>query len=125
MGKPKQIGILTKEIIDILNLSLTHEADIFIGDSNITHIKRKHMNAYIKYGKYIKDILKEPDFVGLNKKDNSIEYVKEFVIDNREYVKVAIRVSITNKLFVRTLYILNNNRVQNFIKKNTLKPLTK
>lgn len=125
MKNQEKIGTLTKEVIKTLNLPLTYEKDIFIGKSNILHMKQKHMNDYIKYGKYIKDILREPDYVGLNKKDKSIEYVKEFFIDNNEYVKVAIRISITNKFFVRTLYVLNNNRIQNFIKKNTLKPLTK
>lgn len=60
------------------------------------------------------------DYVGINSSDNSIEFVKEYVIDN-EFVKVAVRVSRGNKLYARSLYVLNNRRVKNFIAKNTLK----
>lgn len=124
MSKVKKIGKISHEIIKILGLPLNDEADIFIGDSNIIHMKNKHPKDYLKYGSYISDIIKTPDYVGINKKDNSIEYIKSFYINN-EYVKVAIRVSNANKYFVRSLYVVNTNRTQNFINKGTLKSLTK
>ena len=45
-------------------------------------MKKAHPGDYQKYGKNIKLILAQPDYVGLNPKDNSIEYVKEFMIEN-------------------------------------------
>ena len=44
---------------------------------------------------------------------------------NDEYVKVAVRVSASNTYYARSLYILNPNRVKNFIAKGTLKKLDK
>lgn len=91
-----------------------------MGESNIIHMKTSHLNDYIKYGDYISLIINNADYVGINSSDNSIEYVKEFVIED-EYVKVAVRVSKGNVLYARSLYVLNKNRVKNFIAKNTLK----
>ena len=51
--------------------------------------------------------------------DGSIEYVKQFVIDNK-YVKVAVRVTTNGTYYARSLYVLNSNRVNNFIKKGSL-----
>lgn len=63
-----------------------------------------------------------PDYVGLNTKDESIEYVKEYKVDD-EYVKVAVRVSGNRNYFARSIYVLNKTRVKNFITKGTLKKL--
>lgn len=79
----------------------------------------KHPSDYMKYSNKIPLILSSPDFIGINKKDNSIEYIKEFKIDN-EFVKVAVRVFKNNRFFVRSLYVVNSQRVLNFIKKKTL-----
>lgn len=83
-------------------------------------MQTSHPADYQKYGSYIANILCSPDYVGINKKDNSLEYVKEFEIDN-EFVKVAVRISLNGNVFARSMYILNNNRVKNFITKGTLK----
>lgn len=115
----KQIGYLTKRVIKLLNLTFSDNTPILIGDSNINHMKNKHPNDYAKYKDKIPVILNCPDYIRSNPKDNSIEYVKEFKIDN-EYVKIAVRVSNTNQLFVRSLYVLNSNRVKNYIKKGSL-----
>ena len=82
-------------------------------------MKNSHPEDYSKYGSYIIDILSKPEYVGINKKDDSIEYVKAFSIDN-EYVKVAVRVSNNGVYYARSLYVLNSNRVENFIRKQTL-----
>lgn len=116
----KVIGNISSEVITLLSLSLAPNTDIYIGDSNIQHILSKHPADYAKYGGKISDIIASPDYVRENPKDGSIEYVKEYAIDG-EFVKVAVRVSGKGTLFVRSLYILNKKRVQNFITKGTLK----
>lgn len=116
----KEVGKMSTRIISLLGLSLQQDQPIYLGASNIAHIQKKHSNAYAKYGKHITQILSQPDYVGENPKDGSIEYVKEFVVE-KEHVKIAIRISGSGTLFVRSLYVLNPNRVQNFISKGTLK----
>lgn len=41
-------------------------------------------------------------------------------IINNEYVKVAVRISSSEIFYARSLYVLNSNRVKNFINKGTL-----
>jgi hypothetical protein len=119
-NKPVQVGQIKPDVIAALNLSIPADTPIYIGDSNISHMKSKHPNDYAKYGQYINVILASPDYVGINPSDNSIEYVKEFVINN-DFVKVAVRVSQSGNLYARSLYILNPNRVKNFVANGTLK----
>lgn len=118
----KRIGVLSDKIINLLNISYIADNKIYIGDSNIEHMKKSHPLDYLKYKDEIPNILANPDYVGINKKDNSIEYVKEYKI-NDDFVKVAVRVSNNNKLYARSLYILNKKRVQSFIEKGTLKKI--
>ncbi len=119
----KKLGNVSKTVIDLLNLSIAENTPIYVGETNIEHMKNTHPNEYSKYYSEIPNILAFPDYVAENTKDNSLEYVKEYQIDN-EYVKVAVRVSKSGTLFVRSLYTLNRNRVNNFIAKGTLKPTT-
>lgn len=116
----KKVGTLQKNIIEKLDLNFDENSEIFLGDSNINHMKESHPEDFFKYGSYLERILATPDYIGKNPNDESIEYVKTFLIDEQEYIKVAVRVSKGNKLFARSLYVLNNKRVENFIKKGTL-----
>lgn len=119
-----RVGTLSRQVISALNLPIKNEAPIYLGETNIDHMKRRHPADYAKYGQHVRLILSDPDYVGVNPKDDSIEYVKEFQL-NGEYVKVAVRVSVSGNYFVRSLYVLNTNRVNNFISKGSLKPLDK
>ena len=65
-----------------------------------------------------------PDYIGVNQKDDSVEFVKEYFVAG-DFVKVAVRVSAKNNYYARSLYILNPNRVKNFIAKGTLVKLDK
>ena len=117
---PSRIGSIDTSVISALNLNTPAGTPVYIGQSNIDHMKRRHPADYAKYGADIPSIIQNPDYVGLNTADDSIEYVKEYVVDG-EFVKVAVRVSMSNKYFIRSLYVLNKNRVNNFINKGTLK----
>lgn len=118
--KYHKIGYLTTDVVLLLGLSEPKDGNIYIGTSNIAHMKQSHPTTYAKYGSEIDLILSAPDYVGINSKDNSIEYVKEFILNN-EYVKVAVRISSGEKYFARSMYVLNRRRVQNFIKNGKLK----
>ncbi len=118
--KAQQIGTFQANVIAALGLSVAPGTPIYLGKSNIAHMLAKHSEDYAKYGDQISIILNSPDYIRTNSKDGSVEYVKEFQI-NGEFVKVAVRVTGAGTWFVRSLYVLNNNRVQNFINKGTLK----
>lgn len=116
----QEVGKVSAKVISLLGASLQIDQPIYIGPSNIAHMQSRHPADYAKYGQYIPQILAAPDYVGTNPADGSIEYVKDFQI-NGEFVKVAVRLSGSGVLYARSLYVLNPNRVQNFIQKGTLK----
>lgn len=118
--KAKKVGVISERVIELLELDICAGTPIYLGESNIEHMKTSHLRDYIKYGEYISVIIDNADYVGINSSDNSIEFVKEFVLED-EYVKVAVRVSKGDVLYARSLYVLNKNRVKNFIAKHTLK----
>ncbi|MCR5539669.1 MAG: transposase [Ruminococcus sp.] len=119
----KKIGSISSKVVTALSLDKKLiGSDILIGDTNIQHMRNKHNADYIKYGNKISTIINSPDYVGINSKDQSIEYVKEFVQDG-EFVKVAVRISTNGNYYVRSLYLLNTKRVNNFIAKKFLKPI--
>ena len=79
----KQIGVLNKEVIKLLELNYEEEIPIFLGQSNIMHMKKEHPNAFIKYGNNIEDIISNPTYIAKNPKQNSIEYIKEYKHANK------------------------------------------
>lgn len=115
-----KIGKISNHLSHVLGRPDLSNKEVFLGTSNIAHMKAAHPNDYAMYSPYIKEILKNPDFACINLKDNSIELVKEFKIGS-EYIKLALRLSSSGTLFARSLYKLNNNRVKNYIAKGTLK----
>ena len=118
--RAKQVGKLSQRVIELLGLTLSEGRSILLGESNIAHMVSRHPEDYALYGEYIPLILSMPDYVALNTKDESIEYVKEVQMDD-VYVKVAVRVSARGQLFARSVYRLNTNRAKKFIEKGTLK----
>lgn len=117
-----KVGCFSENIINALNLNMASGTPIYIGDTNIEHIKKRHEYEYEKYYKFLPDIIAQPDYVGLNPKDNSIQLVKEFKISN-DYVRVAIKVMQTGTCFVKTMHILSTCNADRYIEKGTLKHL--
>lgn len=120
----KKIGEFSPELIKILHLDISAGTPIYIADSNIEHMKSSHPKDFQKYGNDIESIIASPDYVGRNIKDDSIEFTKEYLLDGT-FVKVAVRVSLQNIYYARSLYVLNANRVKKFIAKGTLIKLDK
>lgn len=118
----KKIGEFSAKIIETLKLDIPVGTPIYIADSNIEHMRSSHPKDFQKYGNDIEAIIASPDYIGQNIKDDSIEFTKEYLL-NDDYVKVAVRVSLHNIYYARSLYILNPGRVKNFIAKGTLRKL--
>lgn len=120
----EKVGCFTQEVIDLLGLDIKANTPIFIGDSNIEHIKSRHPYEYEKYFCDIEEIFSSPDYVGLNPKDKSIAFVKEYSISS-EYIRVAVRITSTNKCYAKTLHLLSTYNAERYISKGTLKKLDK
>lgn len=116
------VGHVTETIAALAGISLPKDANIYLGASNIEHMRSSHPADFARYGNQLADILKSPDYIGKNPSDDSLEYVKEFLVSG-EYVKVAVRLSKSDRFYARSLYVLNSNRVRNYVSKGTLKKL--
>ena len=105
----KQVGIINKKVIKLLGLDYKKELPIFLGDSNIEHMKRKHIIDYQRYGSDIERIIANPTYVAKNPKQGSIEYIKEYKINN-EFVLVAVRISNKGTMFVKTMFTMTKRK---------------
>lgn len=114
----RQIGKITKKIIQILGLNYSEEKPIFIGNANIKHMKDEHPEDFKKYASKIEEIIKNPTYLARNEKKKSIEFIKKYNVNEKEYVLVAVRVSNNNVHFARTMYVMANEKVQKYFEHN-------
>jgi len=121
----KIVGEITKEVIDILELSVSVGTSIYIGPTNIEHMQREHPTEYNRYFALLPKIISSPDFIGINPKDDSLEYIKTFPTSGGNYLKLAVRISGDGLLFARSLYEILERTVKKRTEKGMLKPLTK
>ena len=116
----KQIGKVNKKVIELLNLDYEEELPIFLGDSNIEHMKRQHQEDYNMYGKDIQEIIENPTYVAKNPNQGSIEYIKEYVIDNA-FILVAVRISNNGTMFAKTLFKITERKKNIYLQKGYAK----
>lgn len=119
----QKIGSFSQEVIEVLQLDIAAGTPIYIGSSNIEHIKSRHPYEYEKYFPHISDIISTPSYVGKNPSDGSITFVK-FYQTGEEYVRVAVRVTTNGTAFAKTLHLLSTVNAERYIEKGTLKNLT-
>lgn len=120
MSKVDKIGKFSKKIIDLLNLNIPENTEIYIGNQNREHMEKKHSHDYYYYHHLLPNIISNPDYVGIEPKNNSIEYIKEVSIDPSVIIKIAIRVSSNGKYFVRTMYNISDHKIQSDLNKGYL-----
>jgi len=117
----QKVGEFSPKVIDALGLDIPAGTAIYIGVSNIAHMKERHYGDFKKHRARLEKIIAEPDFVGINQSDGSIEMIKFFKV----HVKLAVRISNDGEYYARSLYEIGKSRVENSIKRGQLKPLTK
>lgn len=111
----KQIGKVNDKVIKLLKLDYQGELPIILGDTNIQHMKRQHPEDYEKYGNEIQDIVNNPTYVAYNPNQGSIEYIKEYKINN-DLVLVAVRISSQGTMFAKTLFTMTERKKNIYLK---------
>lgn len=115
----RQVGVITKQIIDSLSLDIEENTPIFISENNERHVKERHPYEYEYYYPYVEEILATPDYVRRNMKHNSIDYIKAFQFGN-DYVQASVRVDASGTLFVRTVFQVMSYKMERYIKNGFL-----
>jgi len=116
-----KVGEISIEVIKLLDLSLSDATPIYIGVTNIAHMASTHSLEFNRFFDKIPQIISTADYVRLKREDNSIEYIKLF----GKHVKLAVRVAGDGNYYVRSLYYIEANRVENLIRKRELLSLTR
>lgn len=116
------IAFINESVIQLLDLKIAPNTPVYIGDTNLEHIKNRHPYEYEKYLSEIGVIIEKPDYVGLNPKDHSILFVKMYRLEN-EYIRVAVRITSNGKCYAKTLHLLSTCNAERYIEKGTLKKL--
>lgn len=106
------ISILDDHYINKYGLPNTYEnKSIVLYDDRFSHFA-KHKQEFSSEESYkisilnINTIIQNPDFICFNEKNKSLEFVKRMV-DN---TLVAVRVSQSNELKIKTLYPINDTK---------------
>lgn len=124
VNKRTVVGYVSGEVIEALGLDVAPDTPIYISDNNILHIRETHTDAYIKYYDDLEEIIKNPDYIGIaGVALPSIEYVKRFEI-NDEYVNIAVRATSNGVHYVRSMFIIEEGRLNDYIKKGKLQKAT-
>ena len=116
-----KIGKLNQSVKDILQLQCK-DKNIKIGYDRISHCD-KHKNdfkseqSYNKSMELLPEIINNPNYVGYNPNNNSIEYIKR--ID--ELTLVAVRFKDKGDLFLRSVYPISEGKLKNGIELNRYK----
>ena len=122
MNQARVVGTVSAAVLETLGEdgNCYHSGDIiYLGDSNVNHMKKRHLSTWLKYKDKLPDIISTPDYVGISDEDGSLEYVKVF----SEHIKLVVRVAGDEKLYVRTMYTVLKSRTDYFIKSGRLKSL--
>lgn len=112
------VGILVKRVIDEFQLTLPEGTEIYLGTSNILHMKSAHPRDFAKYGDKITDIILNPTYICQHPKNGSIEFIKAFANENNEHVLVAIRASVMGRLYARTIFVMSQDKIEKYKQKN-------
>ncbi len=104
----QKVGELREDIKTLLKLSKESQK-IIIYPGVIKHIKRKHPHAFKHYFHKIPEIIASPDYVGITARNYvRIEYIKRF----KDPVLVALKYDDHQNLFVSSMYIIEESRVE-------------
>jgi len=112
------VGKLKVEIIEMLELPYENR-DIFIGGTNKKHIRKKHRKEFDNYLDRIPEIIENPTYVGVHPARGGIEFIKKY----DENIMVAVQASKKDVLYVRSMYIITEDKVKRYLEKGTIKKM--
>lgn len=115
----KKVGELTVEIIKSFGLDYEAGKEIYLSHKRRRHM-RKHRDEFSDFDNVfsrIDEIIGDPDFVGLHPDGQSLQYIKK--IDGN--VLVAVRLG--NDLDVRTMYVIRESKLQNYLNSGRIKKM--
>lgn len=120
LSKPQKVGSISQETIDLINKELKLNigvvpSEIKIGPTNIEHIRNNHEEVYDNHLDKIPDIIANADYIAIHPSGKSIEYIKEC----EPNLLVAVRIKNTGPLWVKSCFIIEDFKLQQYIDSKT------
>lgn len=116
----QNIGSIRNEILDILELAVENR-EIVIYPGAVRHIKRRHPHAFKIYFNKIPEVIQSPDYVGMSSQNpQRIELVKKY----KDNILVALKLDGDQHLFVSSMYIIEENRIDKRVAYGRLEPVS-
>lgn len=103
----KCVGSFSLEVIKLLGLSVATGTQIYIGQTNIDHMKTSHPEDFDKYYDRLEEILLNPDWVIPDPEGGGIQFVKQM----DAHVIVAVRASGSGTFYARTIFSMIREKV--------------
>lgn len=120
MEEMQIVGHIADYICD-LDIEAVAGAPIYLSETTIQHIRDTHSDAYMKYFDMIEEIIASPDYIGVaGVHAPSIEYVKCYKKDG-ENVNIAVRASKGGTFYMRSMFLIEDGRIEDYLKKGKLK----
>ena len=113
------VGSLSENIINLFNLSYEKDSKILLTKDRKKHML-KHKNEFSDFEKTysrIDEIIQNPEFVGMHPSGESIEFIKRL----DETVLVAVRLN--KNLNVKTMYVISETKLNNYVKSGRTKKI--
>ena len=113
------LGKVSNEIVEQWNIPEQRNKNVVIYDEVLEHSKQRHINDFYSEKDYnfvmnsLPDIIKNPDYVFYDKSKNGLEYYKRV----NHNVLVAVRVNKGRELKVKSVYPVEDIKIENRKKK--------
>lgn len=91
----KLVGKINREIYKCITEDITTD-EVIITDERIEHIKERHPDDYERYGKYIPQILNDPDFIIAANKPDTALVLRRMNINNKNF-QIVLHIKTTNE----------------------------
>ena len=114
----KEVGVFTEKIVLLLNLPVPANTEIFLSESTIKHINKRHpdVNEFISR---ISNILHKPDYVGYSKRKKTVD----FIVTDDIRLRVPVRPSKDGIHFVRSLFKLHKRDFERLKRNKSIIPV--
>ena len=78
---------------------------------------KRHKKEFDNYLDKIPEIIESPTYVGVHPSRGGIEFIKEY----DENILVAVQASNRDILFVRSMYMITEDKINKYLKNGTIK----
>ena len=110
-NKLLKVGKYNQQFNDILGINISN-FDIYRSSGLPAHMLKRHHEKCLKYIDYIPDIIKEPDYIGINPHETEVQSI-ELIKRYNDNILIGIKLDKDNDyLYVSTMHDIPESKIQ-------------